>query len=343
MELVDGKTLRELLRRRPLPTRKLLDLAVQIADGLAKAHAAGIVHRDLKPENVMVTKDGLVKILDFGLAKLLTARIDEADPTLADDGAGDAGRARCSARSATCRPSRRAAGRSTSGRTSSRSARSSTRWRRASARSSAARRAETLTAIIREEPEPVGAAQPRRARAAALDRRALPRQGSRGALRLDAGPRPRPAERPRPPLGGLASRARPSGASGRRRRSASLAARRFCGALLAVAALGGRDAPRRSGSRGPRRPPISRSPSAAARSASARFAPDGQTIVYSAAWDGNPLKLFLKHPSSPDSLPARASEREPARRSRPPARWRSRSTAARPIPGSARARSRARR
>ena len=71
MELVEGKTLRELLASgEPIPTKKLLDIAVQIAEGLAKAHAAGIVHRDLKPENVMISKDGFVKILDFGLAKL---------------------------------------------------------------------------------------------------------------------------------------------------------------------------------------------------------------------------------------------------------------------------------
>ena len=70
MELVDGKTLRELLVSGALPVKRLLQLATQIAEGLAKAHEAGIVHRDLKPENVMVTKDGLVKILDFGLAKL---------------------------------------------------------------------------------------------------------------------------------------------------------------------------------------------------------------------------------------------------------------------------------
>ena len=55
MELVDGKTLRELLYAGPLPLRKLLSIAAQVADGLAKAHASGIVHRDLKPENVMVT------------------------------------------------------------------------------------------------------------------------------------------------------------------------------------------------------------------------------------------------------------------------------------------------
>ena len=70
MEYVDGKTLREMLRDGPLPSETLLEFSTQIAGGLAKAHSAGIVHRDLKPENLMVTDDGFVKILDFGLAKL---------------------------------------------------------------------------------------------------------------------------------------------------------------------------------------------------------------------------------------------------------------------------------
>ncbi len=83
-ELLEGKTLAEAVRRGPLPLRKAIDYGVQIAHGLAAAHEKGIVHRDLKPDNLFVTKEGRIKILDFGLAKVVPPRdaAASAAPTL---------------------------------------------------------------------------------------------------------------------------------------------------------------------------------------------------------------------------------------------------------------------
>ncbi len=92
-ELLQGESLREKLGA-PLPPRKAVDYAIQIAHGLAAAHEKGIVHRDIKPENVFVTKDGDVKILDFGIAKLLpsfeAAGVNTETPTATATQAGTA-------------------------------------------------------------------------------------------------------------------------------------------------------------------------------------------------------------------------------------------------------------
>ena len=150
MELVDGKTLREVLQGGPLPTKRLLDIAYQIADGLAKAHAAGIVHRDLKPENVMVTKDGVVKILDFGLAKLLKTQNEEVSniPTATRAGTVMGTVGYMSPEQASGRPLDFRSDQFSLGSILYEMATGKRAFQRGTS-------AETLTAIIREETEPV--------------------------------------------------------------------------------------------------------------------------------------------------------------------------------------------
>ncbi len=81
-ELLEGETLREQLKHGRIALKRVIDYAIQLARGLAAAHEKGIVHRDLKPENLFVTKDGRIKILDFGLAKLTQARGSPANSAL---------------------------------------------------------------------------------------------------------------------------------------------------------------------------------------------------------------------------------------------------------------------
>ena len=78
MELLEGQTLQRRIGARPVPTKELLDLSIQIADALDAAHTKGIVHRDIKPGNIFVTERGQTKVLDFGLAKRTSRRIADA-------------------------------------------------------------------------------------------------------------------------------------------------------------------------------------------------------------------------------------------------------------------------
>ncbi len=153
MELVQGRTLRELLSEGSLPPKRLLALSVQIGDGLARAHEAGIVHRDLKPENLMVTREGFVKILDFGLAKLVETPGSEisqlattGEPTRPGVVLGTVGY--MSPEQATGRPADFRSDQFSLGSILYEMA----TGKRAFSRGSAA---ETLAAIIREEPEPI--------------------------------------------------------------------------------------------------------------------------------------------------------------------------------------------
>ena len=211
MELVDGPSLRELLAAGPLPTRKLLDVTVQIAEALAKAHGAGIVHRDLKPENVIVSKDGYVKLLDFGLAKLFVAPQEQVTGAPDRDPPGDAARhGHGNDRLHVARAGQREARRLPVG-----PVRPGLDPLRDGDRPPGLPEGHRCADSGGDHPGRTRAGragQPEGAGSAALDRRALPRQGSRRALRLDAGPRAGPEERPRahlrshdPASGGIAA------------------------------------------------------------------------------------------------------------------------------------------
>jgi eukaryotic-like serine/threonine-protein kinase len=298
MELVDGRTLRELLHEGALPTRRLLDLAFQIADGLAKAHAVGIVHRDLKPENVMVSKDGVVKILDFGLAKLLgeggesgesATAIQETRPGTVLGTVGY-----MSPEQASGKPVDFRSDQFSLGSILYEMATGTRAFQRATS-------AETLTAIIREEAEPVARVHPgvpppfRWIIERCLAKDPEERYASTRDLANDV-------RSVREHLSETSAEAKTPGVTVPEpsRRRPLLRTALAVLALLAAFGAGTLLQRRLAGSSPPSYQQIT---FGSGTIRAARFAPDGQTIVYSAAWDGNPLKLFLKHPSSPDSLP----------------------------------------
>ncbi len=133
-ELLEGETLRERLRHGALAPRKALNYAVQVTHGLAPTHEKGIVHRDLKPENLFITKDGRVKILDFGLAKLTRPESITEAQTFAPTAAQDTSRGVVLGTVGYMSPEQCAARRRITDQTFSRSARSSTRCSQGSRR-----------------------------------------------------------------------------------------------------------------------------------------------------------------------------------------------------------------
>jgi Tol biopolymer transport system component len=299
MELVDGKTLRELGASGPMALRRILNVAAQIADGLAKAHTARIVHRDLKPENVMVSKDGFVKILDFGLAKLVEPESGEmsAMPTLVHSGTHPG---TVMGTVAYMSPEQ-ASGEALDFRSDQFSLGSIlyelTTGQKAFQRKTAA---ETMSAIIREEPEPVVKLRPdlplpmRWMLDRCLAKDPEERYASTRDLARDlASVRDHISEVTSGSEVLLAATPRP------RRRLPALV---LGLALLAAAGFAGWFARGRlvASSSAPR---FTRLTFRQGRIANARFAADGHTIVYGARWIGDPPgnQLYRTQVGSPES------------------------------------------
>lgn len=285
----------------PFPTKKVLELGAQIADGLAKAHEAGIVHRDLKPENLMVTKDGFVKILDFGLAKLvggarteppglggMSTAATEPQRTVPGTVLGTAG----------YMSPEQASGEPADYRSDQFSFGSilyeMVTGRRAFHRNTAA---QTMAAIIQDQPDPIAEVSPKTpAPLCWLVERCLEKEpGLRYASTRDL-------------ARDLATlRDHLSGSS----RTAVLAAprptdrNRVRTAAVVVALLLSWPTAFLAGRREAKRPtPTFRCLTFQRGSLErARFAPDEQTIVYGASWAGGPTELFTSRAESPESRP----------------------------------------
>ncbi len=303
MELVEGGTLKDLIASGPVPVKKLLEISVQIAEGLAAAHAAGIVHRDLKPQNVMLSKHGFAKILDFGLAKLVTP--EDQEVSALQTAAGDPTRPGMVMGTIGYMSPEQASGRALDFRSDQFSFGSIVyelaTGKRAFERATTA---ETMTAIIREEPAPVAQLNPRVPSPVRwLVERCLAKDpedrfGTTKDLARDlADVRDHLSEASFPTTTEQAAAAQAAVRAGRRVWPWLLAAAVLAAAVGAAAFAAGRKA-------GTVVPPSFRELTfQRGEIMNARFAPDGQTVIYAAAWEGRPIEIFVSRLDSPEARP----------------------------------------
>jgi eukaryotic-like serine/threonine-protein kinase len=289
-QLLEGETLRNRLARGPLPARRAVDYAVQIAAGLAAAHGKGIVHRDLKPDNVFVTKDGHVKILDFGLAKLMeTEREGEGGSTVSEAGTvlGTLG----------YMPPEQVAG-APADRRSDVFAFGAILYEMLVGNPAFAgnTRAEILNRILNEDPPGLRRNDARiPAALMGIAARCLEKEPAHRFESIkDVGYALNAYS-----MSSSEESSASVAASGARHRSTLVA-----GAALAVALLvgvaAGRFFSRGSAAEPPR---FHRLTFRRGEVADARFAPDGQVIVYGARWEGRPFQLFSTRVGSAESMP----------------------------------------
>ncbi|MGB6477093.1 MAG: serine/threonine-protein kinase [Candidatus Sulfotelmatobacter sp.] len=300
-ECLEGQTLRIELSGWALPVRRVVDYGTQIAQGLAAAHDKGIIHRDLKPENVFVTRDGRVKILDFGVAKLMLPEASSDEGATLDAGPTSAG---VVLGTAAYMSPEQVRGDPVDGR-SDIFALGTILYemlfgQRAFRRDTSA---ETMTAILKEDPpelsltgKTISPALERIVRRC-LEKKPLQRfQSARDlAFSLEG-------------LTGVSSTSATSVSAGAAvaaterktlgKRIATLAARALLLALVAAGIwmLGAR-------SRSPSLPTYHQLTFDRGLVYAAHFAPDGRSIYYSASWDGQPVQLYSTLPDAPESRP----------------------------------------
>ena len=299
MELVGGEPLRSELLKGAISVRRLLQVAIQVADGLARAHGSGIVHRDLKPENIMVTEDGLVKILDFGLAKLTQPESSASRPTQAPTVSVATSEGVILGTVGFMSPEQ-AQGKSIDFRSDQFSfgsilyemATGKSAFRRASA-------PQTLTAIIQDEPEPIAALNPRvPAPLRWIVERCLAKEPRhRYASTEDLA---RELATVRDHLSEASSAIGAPVAAKPALRLGRLRIAVFAGLAIAAGAVLGHLLWR------PAKPVLPTFRQLTFRSGNvgtARFAPDGRSVVYSASWQGQPAEIYTTRPEGLESTP----------------------------------------